>query len=64
MRRFRVRVYEEVWNGGRLSRGRQVKQKTFRAKDWNEAEEFGRRFCRDLESENSEPYGYAVSSVR
>lgn len=36
--KFIARFYADKWNGHRLSQGRQVKQFTFRAKDWDEAE--------------------------
>lgn len=36
--KFRVRVYGEKWNGRRCSVGKQLRQKTFCAEDWDEAE--------------------------
>ena len=60
--KFVVKVFENKWNGKQCSTGRQVKQKTFEAKDWSEAESFAYRFYRAVEYGCMDTCSYSLSS--
>ena len=62
--KFRVRFYEDKWNGRTCSTGRQIKQKTFYAKDWDEAELVGQQIGEKLYEERGKWFACQMSVLR
>ena len=47
--KFRVKIFENKWNGRRVTAGKQIKQKTFEAESWEEAEEIANKVWTEIE---------------
>ena len=59
--KFRLRVYADEWHGRTCRTGKQIKQKTFYADGWDDAERKSYKF---LEEWNLEGYGTQLSVLK
>ena len=51
--KFRVKVFEDKWNGKRVTTGKQIRQKTFEAESWEEAEVIAHKIWTEVEEQNA-----------
>lgn len=49
--KFKVQIFTDKWNGNRVTAGKQMKQKTFTADDWDEAEVIAHKVWADVEAQ-------------
>ncbi len=61
--KFRAKFYEDKWNGRTLSQGRLVKQKTFNAESWDEAERVEQSLLNDLYEINGRWYQSSLTKM-
>jgi hypothetical protein len=62
--KFRVRFYDDKWSGRTCSTGRQVKQKTFHAEDWDDAEVIEQTLREKLYIERGKYFSSQLSVVK
>jgi hypothetical protein len=48
--KFKVQIFTDKWNGNRVTTSKQIKQKTFTADGWDEAEVVAHRLWLDVET--------------
>ncbi len=59
--KFVIRFNEEKWHGNRLTTGRQVRQKTIYAEDWDEADLIAHKIWAE---EVGPEYSMSLTAVR
>ena len=59
--KFRLTVHADEWHGNHCRTGKQIKQKTFMAEDWEEAERKAYKFLGEW---NLEDYSIQLSVVK
>jgi hypothetical protein len=64
MMKFRLRIFESLWNGKRCTTGKQVKQITFKADGWNKAEAKAFELYKSFEANHNECCSYSLTAVK
>ena len=62
--KFTAVAFEEKWNGRKMVHGKKIKQKTFKADDWDSAEEIARSFVNEIEKLRDITCSYRLTAVR
>ena len=62
--KFAVIVFEDKWNGNKMIHGKRIKQKTFKAEDWDSAEVKARAVVDEIEKLKNITCSYRLTTVR
>ena len=62
--KFIARIYEEKFNGSKTTTGKQLKQKTFNAEDWDEADIVAHQLWQEVEKKTGLPATMSLSVIK